>query len=146
VPSIARISFSLFPESTTGGASDDARVGEVDALAVAVADADASGAAGVVPVEGRGRGAGVVAAFFCGAAVGWDDVSRAKSLVMFRVASQPDRSKSPTLTVCLIRSLIVILRPILESPRDVLWPDCGTTSPQPPELRLRKLVADNASY
>jgi hypothetical protein len=94
-------------------------VGEVDALAVA--DAEASGAAGVVAVVGRGRGAGAVAAFFGCPEVGCDDVSRAKSLVMFRVASQPDRSNSPTLTVCLIRSLIVILCPIrLESPRDGL--------------------------
>jgi hypothetical protein len=28
---------------------------------------------------------------------------------MFRVASQPDKSNSPTLTVCLIATLIVIL-------------------------------------
>jgi hypothetical protein len=47
---------------------------------------------------------------------------------MFRVASQPDKSNSPTLTVCLIRSLIVILCPTrLETPRDALWPDCGMT-------------------
>ena len=47
---------------------------------------------------------------------------------MLRAASQPDRSNSPTLTVCLITTLIVILCPIrLESPRDALWPDCGTT-------------------
>jgi hypothetical protein len=98
---------SLLPASVTAGAaSGDGRTGEADA--VSVADAEASGATGVVPVEGRGR-AGGCAAFFACADGDCGDVSRAKSFPMFRVASQPDKSNSPTLTVCLITTLIVIL-------------------------------------
>jgi hypothetical protein len=63
-------------------------------------------------VEGalRGGAVGLAAVLFrvC-ADVGWDEVSRAKSSRMFRAASQPDKSKSPTPTVCFIRPLIVIL-------------------------------------
>jgi hypothetical protein len=113
------------PASVTAGASDDERIGAADAAAVS--DPEVSGEAGVVPGEGRGRAAGCAVLFFGCADAGGDDVSRAKSFVMFRVASQPDKSNSPTLTVCLIRSLIVILCPTrLETPRDALWPDCGT--------------------
>jgi hypothetical protein len=97
---------SLLPASVTAGASDDGRIGEADA--VSVADAEAWGATGVVPVEGRGR-AGSCAAFFGCADGDCGDVSRAKSVPMFRVASQPAKSNSPTLTVCLITTLIVIL-------------------------------------
>jgi hypothetical protein len=98
---------SLLPASVTAGASDDGRIGAADA--VAVADSEASGAAGVVPVEGRGRAAGCAALFFGCTDGDCGDVRRAKSLPMFRAASQPDKSNSPTLTVCLITTLIVIL-------------------------------------
>jgi len=98
---------SLLPASVTAGASGDGCIGE--AAAVAVADAAASGATGVVPVEGRGRAGGCAVVFFACADGDCGDVSRAKSLPMFRVASQPDKSNSPTLTVCLIATLIVIL-------------------------------------
>lgn len=42
------------------------------------------------------------------AAVGCEEVSRAKSSRMFRAASQPDKSNSPIATMCLTRLLIVI--------------------------------------
>ena len=127
------------------GASDDERIGE--AAAVAVADSEASGEAGVVPVEGRGRAAGcAVVPFFGCADVGCDDVSRAKSLPMFRAASQPDKSNSPTLTVCFIRPLLVILCPTpLESPRDALCPDCGIPIKLPKRMSATA-VAGNASH
>jgi hypothetical protein len=43
--------------------------------------------------------------------VGCDEVSRAKSFPMFRAASQPDKSSSPTPTptVRLIRLIVIIL-------------------------------------
>jgi hypothetical protein len=131
------------PASVTAGASDDERIGEADA--VAVSDAEVSGEAGVVPGEGRGRAAGCAEVPFFGCAdAGCDDVSRAKSFPMFRVASQPDKSNSPTLTEYLIRSLIVILCPTrLETPRDALWPDCGTPSEQPHKRTSALVVADN---
>ena len=98
---------SLLPASVTAGASGDGCIG--DAVAVAVADAAASGATGVVPVEGRGRAEGCAVVFFACADGDCGDVSRAKSFPMFRADSQPDKSNSPTLTVCLIATLIVIL-------------------------------------
>jgi hypothetical protein len=92
------------PAKVTAGASDDRGAGA--AAAVSVADGGTSEEAGVV--AGRGRTA--AATFFLGCADGaCGDVSRAKSLPMLRVASHPDRSNSPTLTVCLITTLIVIL-------------------------------------
>jgi hypothetical protein len=95
------------PANVTGGASDDGGIGEADA--VTVADGEASGETGVVPVDGRGRAAGCAVVFFGCADGDCGDVSRAKSVPMFRGASQPDKSNSPTLTVCLIKTLIVIL-------------------------------------
>lgn len=62
--------------------------------------------AGVAAAGARERTGG--AAFRVGADVDCDDVSRAKSFPMFRAASQPDKSNSPTTTVGVIRPLIVI--------------------------------------
>jgi hypothetical protein len=115
---------SLLPASVTVGASDDDRAGEADALSVA--DAEVSGETGVVPA-GRGRAAGC--AFFFGCTGGdCGDVSRAKSFPMFRAASQPDKSNSPTLTVCLITTLIVILAQHVS--RAFAMP-CGLIAAQP---------------
>jgi hypothetical protein len=143
VPSSARTSFSLLPASATAGTSDDERIGEADA--VAVADPEASGEAGVVAGEGRGRAAGCTIVPFFGCTDGdCGDVSRAKSFPMFRAVSQPDKSNSPTLTMCLIRPLIFILCPTpLESPRDALCPDCGTPPSQLPKRTSATAVAGN---
>lgn len=59
-----------------------------------------------VTLRGRAAGAGLTGAA-C-AAAGWAEVNRAKSLRMFRAASQPDKSNNPITTACLIRLLIVI--------------------------------------
>ena len=56
----------------------------------------------------RGRAAGTGLASAACAAAGCAAVNRAKSLRMFRAASQPDKSNSPIATVCLTRLLIVI--------------------------------------
>lgn len=61
--------------------------------------------AGVITLRGRAGGGLTGAA--C-AAAGWAEVNRAKSLRMFRAASQPDKSNNPITTACLIRLLIVI--------------------------------------
>jgi hypothetical protein len=133
------------PASVTGGASDDGGIGKADA--VAVADAEASGETGVVPVDGRGRAAGCAVVFFGCADGDCGDVSRAKSFPMFRAASQPDKSNSPTLTVCLIKTLIVILpNTFIASPRDALWPDCGTTRHNRLKRTSATAVAGNASH
>jgi hypothetical protein len=99
------------PASTIAGPSDNGRAGAAEAsVAVAV---EASVEAGVVAGRAgafRGRVAGCVVVLFrvC-ADVGCGEVSRAKSSRMFRAASQPDKSNSPTPTVRFISPLIVIL-------------------------------------
>ena len=136
---------SLLPASVTAGASGNGRIGAADA--VAVADAEASGGAGVVPVEGRGRAAGCAALFFGCAEGACGDVSRAKSFPMFRVASQPDKSNSPTLTVCLITTLIVI---VAQHVSRALEMPCGLIAARPVTTDLnghmRQPVAGNASH
>jgi hypothetical protein len=71
----------------------------------------AAGASGEVDAVGALRGRVVEATLLAGCAfcaVGWDEVSREKSLRMFRAASQPDKSNKLIAVPCRTRLLIVI--------------------------------------
>jgi len=78
--------------------------------AEAAAAVEASGEIGVAEAGASGRATACAGGLFrvC-ADVGCDEVSRAKSLPMFRAASQPDKSNNATPTVCVIRPLIIFL-------------------------------------
>ncbi len=78
----------------------------------AAASGAGTGASGdVAAAAGPVRGLVPEATFLAGCdfwAVGWDEVSRAKSSRMLRAASHPVKSNRPTPMPCLTRLLIVI--------------------------------------
>ena len=113
-PNRARSSDSLLPASATAGTSDDERTGATAGAAVAVSPEFGMAVEfGLVDAVDVGAGAlrgrvGEVPADDAFAAVGCDEVKRARSSRMLRAASQPDKSNSPIATECLTRLLIVI--------------------------------------
>lgn len=109
---MARSSLSLLPASEIGAAPWNERT---DASSDGTAGAAAAGTSGEVAATGvagagRARVGGLeelrVGCGFCAAA--WDEVSRAKSSRMLRVASHPGSSSNPRAAACFTRFVILI--------------------------------------
>jgi hypothetical protein len=138
-PSRARSSVSVLPVRETCGPLDAAEAGLPSA---GVAAADAWTGADVLPrtvaagcdldaAEGPGLVAGAVRRACEEAGVGL--VRPNRSSRADRATSHPDKSNSPTPTVCVIRLLIFIPHPnslYAPRPKAIMWQVCGAVRPK----------------